>query len=50
MANKTIVSMCGDGNRCLGTVEDYICICDAYGYVLDDNDKSQCSESKYIAF
>ena len=42
--NDTAMSMCGDGNSCLGSAESYICVCDTPGYKLNENNVRECIE------
>ena len=52
MHNKTVLEQCGEENSCSGTFDNYICICNGYGYKLDDDDNQICAESKqdYLPF
>lgn len=40
--NDTAMSMCGDGNSCLGSAESYICVCNTPGYKLNESDVREC--------
>ena len=40
------MTMCGDGNSCLGSAESYICVCDSPGYKLNENNVKECIKGK----
>lgn len=46
MNNKTAIDQCGEENSCSGTSSNFICICNGYGYKLDDHNNQTCTESK----
>ena len=45
MHNETAINMCGKENSCSGTAENFICICNGYGYKQGANNQ-ECVESK----
>ena len=48
--NKDVEATCGDGNKCLGSYDDWICVCDKMGWEHDANNKSICLKSKLFVF
>lgn len=48
--NKDVEAACGDGNSCLGSYDDWICVCEKIGWEQDANNKSVCLKSKSFMF
>ena len=46
MSNKTAVDQCGEENSCSGSGSNFICICNGYGYKLDDLNNQMCTEGE----
>ena len=46
MANETVHYACGDGNGCKGSLDDWICVCNAPGWRAVDGNQMSCHESK----
>ena len=44
--NNTVIQNCGEGNTCEGTPDDYICVCNAPGYVLSNTTRQAFEERK----
>ena len=45
MHNQTVIDLCGKENSCSGTADNFICICNGYGYKHGANNQ-ECVESK----
>ena len=44
--NHTVHTACGPGNGCMGSMENWICICDADGWRAVEGDMKKCHKSK----
>ena len=46
--NSTVYNLCGDGNDCMGSMEDWHCVCNSNGWKPDDMNTQTCIRSKKI--
>ena len=46
--NHTVHTACGTGNSCMGSMEDWVCVCEADGWRAVEGDMKQCHKSKNI--
>ena len=44
--NHTVHTACGPGNGCMGSMEDWVCLCEADGWKAVEGDMKKCHKSK----
>ena len=44
--NHTVHTACGPGNDCTGSMEDWVCLCEADGWKAVEGDMKKCHKSK----
>ena len=46
--NHTVHTKCGPGNGCMGSMEDWVCVCEEDGWKAVEGDMKTCHKSKNI--
>ena len=41
---------CGMGNGCMGSMEDWVCVCEAFGWIANETDLMQCHKRKKLTY
>ena len=36
------------GNGCMGSMEDWVCVCEAFGWIAHETDLMQCNKRKQL--
>ena len=44
--NHTVNTKCGPSNGCMGSMEDWVCVCEADGWKAVEGDMKMCHKSK----
>ena len=47
-ASEAVHYACGEGNTCMGSVTDWVCVCKADGWRADDSDMKKCHKSMLL--
>lgn len=50
MGNQTVHKQCGMGNGCMGSMEDWVCVCEAFGWIAHETDLMQCHQRKRLVY
>ena len=50
MDNQTVHHQCGMENGCIGSMEDWVCVCEAFGWIAHEIDLMQCHKRERLAY
>ena len=50
MGNQTVHHQCGMGNGCTGSMEDWVCVCETFGWIAHETDLMQCHKRKRLVY